>query len=107
MTTAKLRVIQGGARTVASARLRRAICAAGLTQHEAGALIGKDARQVRRWLSGRVALGALELVAAIESLGDQQAPVAQLDAAPVPNPEDASSILVGGLPQETTKRRAA
>lgn len=38
-------------RALASARLRRAICAAGLTQDEAGALVGVDGRQVRRWLA--------------------------------------------------------
>lgn len=37
-------------RAAASAKLRRAICAAGLTQEEAARLIGRDGRQVRRWL---------------------------------------------------------
>lgn len=56
-------------RTQATARLRRALCASGLTQHEAGALVGKDARQIRRWLSGRVSLGALELLVVLELAG--------------------------------------
>jgi hypothetical protein len=55
------------ARTLATARLRRAIVAADLTQERAGGLLKRDARQVRRWLSGRVSLGPLELLCAIEA----------------------------------------
>lgn len=60
------------ARDGAAARLRRAICAAGLSQHEAGALAGVDARQVRRWLSREVSLGPLELLVALEAHSDSQ-----------------------------------
>jgi hypothetical protein len=40
----------GQSRAAASA-LRRAICDAGLTQEQAGRLVGVDGRQVRRWLA--------------------------------------------------------
>jgi hypothetical protein len=35
----------------AASALRRAICDAGLTQEQAGRLVGVDGRQVRRWLA--------------------------------------------------------
>lgn len=60
-------MVEAAARTLATARLRIAIRDAGLTREEAAALLGKDARQVRRWLSGRVSLGPLELLCAIDS----------------------------------------
>lgn len=60
------------ARTLATARLRRALCASGLSQHAAGELLGVDARQVRRWLSREVSLGPLELLVALEQHIDSQ-----------------------------------
>ena len=48
-------------RTLASAALKELRRAAGLTQEQAGALIGLDARQVRRWENAEVPLGPLEL----------------------------------------------
>lgn len=45
-----------------SAALRREICAAGLTQHEAGALVGTDAREVRRLLAGHVSVRGVRLL---------------------------------------------
>lgn len=72
-----MRTLAPEPRTLATARLRRAICATGLSQERAGQLVGKDGRQVRRWLSGSVALGALELLLALEKIqaddGDKRA----------------------------------
>ena len=56
----------------AAAFLRRRLCECGVTQEQAAALIGKDSRQVRRWLSGRVSLGALELLVELERLGAER-----------------------------------
>lgn len=70
MSEGKLRSPRPQARARASALLRRVLCSAGLTQQEAGARVGKDARQVRRWLSGDVPLGALELLAALLPAND-------------------------------------
>jgi hypothetical protein len=66
--SAKVITLRPTARTRASSRIQKLICEAGLTQDEAGKLRGKDARQVRRWLSGKVSLGALELVIELEDL---------------------------------------
>jgi hypothetical protein len=66
--------LPGPTRTRASARLRRALCDARLTQEQAGRLVGKDARQVRRWLTGGVPLGALELLVALEERTEQVHP---------------------------------
>jgi len=73
--TVKLVTVGQRARTLATARLRREICASGLTQAEFGALVGVDARQVRRWLSGRVSLGALEALCALEATTGSTPPV--------------------------------
>lgn len=53
IVSAKPKLVPGSteARTTASARLKSALCAAGLTQDEAGRLVGVDGRQVRRWLA--------------------------------------------------------
>lgn len=62
-----VRTARALARTLASARLKIAVDRSGLSQQNLGALVGVDARQVRRWLSGAVSLGPLELLAVIES----------------------------------------
>lgn len=64
--------LRPSARTLATARLRRAIYDSGLTQHEAGQLVGVDGRQLRRWLSGDVSLGALELFVELERRGSKR-----------------------------------
>ena len=51
----------------ARARLRRARCAANLTQAAAGALVCKDARYVRRLENGEVPLTQIELLDALEA----------------------------------------
>ncbi len=61
----KLATVTQLTRTPGSARLRRAICAAGLTQDQAGALVGRDGRQVRRWLKGST---ELDLLCALEEI---------------------------------------
>jgi hypothetical protein len=58
-------------RAAASACLRRAICAAGLTQEQAGRLIGVEGRQVRRWLAK--APDVLVLLVELERLGQRRA----------------------------------
>jgi len=63
----------GLARTQASSVVRRARVRAGLTQEQAGELLGVDARQVRRWESGESPMGALELVVLLEGAGTRRA----------------------------------
>lgn len=76
------------ARTLASAEdLDAVITAAGLTREQAAELVRKDPRQVRRWLSGTVPLGALELYLAV---------VAQLDEHPPCKREVAGSTPAAG-----------
>ena len=60
----------GQSRAPASAYLRRKLCAAGLTQDAAGALIGREGRQIRRWLTKPppVLLLLVELEAANDNL---------------------------------------
>jgi hypothetical protein len=48
--------------------LRRRLCAAGLTQEQAARLIGRDGRQVRRWLASPPPV--LQLLAALEAMND-------------------------------------
>lgn len=48
--------------------LRQRLCAAGLTQDEAARLVGRDGRQVRRWL--RNPPPVLVLLAELEALGE-------------------------------------
>jgi transcriptional regulator with XRE-family HTH domain len=72
-SSGKLRTGRSRTRTLATARLRKVICSLGLTQEEAGRLVGVDGRQVRRWLSGDVSLGALELLIELEAISNREA----------------------------------
>lgn len=59
-------------RTPASATLARAIRGAGLTQEQAGKLVGVEDRQVRRWLKGAARADRLDLLCAIEALTESK-----------------------------------
>jgi len=52
-------------RTPGAERLRRALCASGLTQEEAGKLVGVSGRQVRKWLTSSP-VGPVDLLVALE-----------------------------------------
>jgi hypothetical protein len=64
--------------------IRRAICAAGLTQAEAGALVGVDSRRIRRWIAGGVSLQAVELLLRLEQQGQRGGNGAQGEPATPP-----------------------
>lgn len=64
---------QVDARALASSELGRRIRVARMTQESAGALVRVDARQVRRWLSGDVSLGPLELYLVLDRLDTSEA----------------------------------
>lgn len=59
-------------RSPGAKRLRRLICASGLTQEAAAALAGLDARHLRRVLSGERHCKWVELVAKLEELAEQK-----------------------------------
>jgi hypothetical protein len=83
------------ARALASARLRRAICAAGLSQQAAGELVGVDARQVRRWLE-----------ATDERRPDRLALLCAVEALPVVRTRGAAGIdsrALGSTPEHRTE----
>lgn len=61
----------GDARSFSTA-LRRELCAAGLTQAEAAALEGTDAREVRRLLAGHVSVRGVRLLLRLRELNQSK-----------------------------------
>lgn len=60
------------ARKLAAARLRRAVCSAGLTQEEVSQRYRLGLRTVQRLLSGQTRMTALELLVELEAANDNE-----------------------------------
>lgn len=93
----KLALESSEARAAAS-YLRRRLCAAELTQEQAARLVGREGRQVRRWLAHPPPV--LVLLAKLENHPAARAPLAVVSH----GGDEAGS---GSMPEGRTNRRAA
>lgn len=109
MSEAKVLTLATYTRRMAAGRLRRARVARGWSQERAAQELGIGVRTLRDLELGRARMTALEALCAYETLGEQQAPVAQMveRLAPKGDQRVAGSNPVGGLPQETLLRSRA